>query len=100
MRVTITRSALYSNVVQEFDFAVQNLGREPEINNSIKMEVGIELMEKTGVNITETEKEDKIDELRTVFPGKSSTSVKKLLDSAGGDVQQAIILGQSKGFVD
>ena len=65
-----------------------------------KMEVGIELMEKTGVNITETEKEDKIDELRTVFPGKSSTSVKKLLDSAGGDVQQAIILGQSKGFVD
>ena len=40
--MTITRSALYSNVVQEFDFAVQNLGREPEINNSIKMEVGIE----------------------------------------------------------
>lgn len=42
VRVTITRSALYANVVQEFDFAVQNLGREPEINNSIKMEVGIE----------------------------------------------------------
>ena len=42
IRVTITRSALYANVVQEFDFAVQNLGREPEINNSIKMEVGIE----------------------------------------------------------
>jgi hypothetical protein len=37
--VTITRSALYSNVVKEFDFAVQNLGKEPEINNSIKMEV-------------------------------------------------------------
>lgn len=42
IRVTITRSALYSNVIQEFDFAVQNVGREPEINNSIKMEVGIE----------------------------------------------------------
>lgn len=42
LRVTVTRSALYSNVVKEFDFAVQNLGKEPEINNSIKMEVGIE----------------------------------------------------------
>jgi vacuolar protein sorting-associated protein 26 len=42
IRVTISRSALYSNVVQEFDIVVQNIGREPEINNSIKMEVGIE----------------------------------------------------------
>ena len=42
VRVTITRGALYANVIQEFDFAVQNLGKEPEINNSIKMEVGIE----------------------------------------------------------
>ena len=40
--MTITRGALYANVVQEFDFAVQNVGREPEINNSIKMEFGIE----------------------------------------------------------
>jgi vacuolar protein sorting-associated protein 26 len=39
VRVTVTRSALYANVVQEFDFAVQNLTREPEINNTIKMEV-------------------------------------------------------------
>jgi len=31
-----------SNIVSTVDFAVQNLGVEPEINNSIKMEVGIE----------------------------------------------------------
>ena len=41
-----------------------------------------------------------MDELRAVFPGKASASIKKLLDGAGGDVQQAIITGQSKGFVD
>jgi sodium/hydrogen exchanger 8 len=44
--------------------------------------------------------EDKIDELRAVFAGKPTSSIKKLLDAAGGDVQQAIILGQSKGFMD
>ena len=44
--------------------------------------------------------EDKVDELRAVFAGKPTSSIKKLLDAAGGDVQQAIILGQSKGFMD
>ena len=44
--------------------------------------------------------DDKLDELRAVFPSMSSSSIKKMLDAAGGDVQQAIILGQSKGFVD
>jgi len=42
LRVTITRGALYSNVVHEQNIAVQLIGKEPEINNSIKMEVGIE----------------------------------------------------------
>ncbi len=41
-----------------------------------------------------------MDELRAIFPGKPSASIKKLLDASGGDVQQAIVLGQSKGFVD
>jgi len=41
VRVKITRQYA-SNIVKSIDFAVQNLGEEPEINNSIKMEVGIE----------------------------------------------------------
>jgi len=41
LRVTVTRNYM-TNVVKELDFAVQTLGVEPEINNSIKMEVGIE----------------------------------------------------------
>ena len=44
--------------------------------------------------------EDKMDELRSVFPGKPSDSLKKLLDASAGSVQQAIILGQSQGFTD
>ena len=41
LRVKITRQ--YSaNVVQTLDFGVQNVHPTPEINNSIKMEVGIE----------------------------------------------------------
>jgi len=35
-----------------------------------------------------------------VFPNKSSDAIKKLLDGAAGNVQQAIIEGQSKGFTD
>jgi hypothetical protein len=41
LRVTMTRQ-YNSNIVKEHDFWVENLQTEPEINNSIKMEVGIE----------------------------------------------------------
>jgi len=41
LRVKITRN-YSSNIVHVQDFAVQNTSVEPEINNSIKMEVGIE----------------------------------------------------------
>jgi vacuolar protein sorting-associated protein 26 len=41
LRVKITRQ-YSSNITKSVDFAVQNLGSEPEINNPIKMEVGIE----------------------------------------------------------
>lgn len=41
LRVKITRQYA-SNIVKVMDFAVQNVGTEPEVNNSIKMEVGIE----------------------------------------------------------
>ena len=41
LRVKITRQ-YNSNIQKEVDFAVQNITTEPEINNSIKMEVGIE----------------------------------------------------------
>jgi len=41
LRVKVTRNYA-SNIVHTQDFAIQNLGGEPEINNSIKMEVGIE----------------------------------------------------------
>jgi len=41
LRVKVSRN-YSSNIVQTTDFAIQNLGVEPEINNSIKMEVGIE----------------------------------------------------------
>lgn len=41
LRVKITRQYA-SNITKVVDFAVQNITTEPEINNSIKMEVGIE----------------------------------------------------------
>eukprot|EP00941_MAST-03F_sp_MAST-3F-sp1_P002637 g2637.t1 len=41
LRVTITRSYA-ANITKDADFWIQNLQDEPEINNSIKMEVGIE----------------------------------------------------------
>jgi len=41
VRVKITRQYA-SNVVKTVDFAVQNVSPEPDINNPIKMEVGIE----------------------------------------------------------
>eukprot|EP00742_Colponemidia_sp_Colp-10_P001069 GILJ01001159.1.p1 GENE.GILJ01001159.1~~GILJ01001159.1.p1 ORF type:complete len:329 (+),score=46.38 GILJ01001159.1:112-987(+) len=41
LRATITRN-YSSNIVKELEFAVQNVEPEPEINNSLKMEVGIE----------------------------------------------------------
>lgn len=41
LRVTVSRN-YSSNIVKEIDFWVENLQTEPEINNSIKMEVGIE----------------------------------------------------------
>ena len=36
--------------------------------------------------------EDKLDEMREVFPGKPSGALKKALDESDGDVQQAIVL--------
>merc|ERR1712196_354714 len=41
VRVTVTRN-YSSNLVKEKEFWIQNLGTEPEIDGSIKMEVGIE----------------------------------------------------------
>eukprot|EP00457_Paulinella_chromatophora_P011421 gb/GEZN01011561.1/.p1 GENE.gb/GEZN01011561.1/~~gb/GEZN01011561.1/.p1 ORF type:complete len:345 (-),score=54.64 gb/GEZN01011561.1/:115-1089(-) len=41
VRVKITRSYA-TNIVKTVDFGVQNLGKKPELNNPIKMEVGIE----------------------------------------------------------
>merc|ERR1712166_1534067 len=41
LRVTVSKQYAM-NTVQEQDFLIQNLAVEPEINNSIKMEVGIE----------------------------------------------------------
>lgn len=40
LRVKVIRG--YSNIIKTLDFAVQNVQAEPEVNNSIKMEVGIE----------------------------------------------------------
>jgi vacuolar protein sorting-associated protein 26 len=42
LRVTITRSFPYMDVVKEQDLWVQNYSPEPDMNNTIKMEVGIE----------------------------------------------------------
>ncbi|CAI5523610.1 unnamed protein product [Closterium sp. Naga37s-1] len=41
LRVTVSRN-YSSNIVKEKDFWVRNILKEPEINNTIKMEVGIE----------------------------------------------------------
>lgn len=41
LRVKISRQ-YSSNIIKSLDFAVQNVGVEPEINSPIKMEVGIE----------------------------------------------------------
>lgn len=41
LRVKITRHMAY-DITKTLDFAVQNVQQDPEINNSIKMEVGIE----------------------------------------------------------
>lgn len=42
LRVTVERPQLYQNIVSELDIAVQHSYPAPEINNSIRMEVGIE----------------------------------------------------------
>lgn len=42
IRVTISRSSLSANIAQDHELWVQALQQEPEINNVIKMEVGIE----------------------------------------------------------
>eukprot|EP01103_Thecamoeba_quadrilineata_P013533 TRINITY_DN3783_c0_g1_i2.p1 TRINITY_DN3783_c0_g1~~TRINITY_DN3783_c0_g1_i2.p1 ORF type:complete len:176 (-),score=34.11 TRINITY_DN3783_c0_g1_i2:70-597(-) len=42
LRVTIVVRKAITNTVKELDFWVQNYQPEPEINNNIKMEVGIE----------------------------------------------------------
>jgi len=42
--------------------------------------------------------DDKIDEMRIAFPGAASADLKKLLDDNAGDLHQAIISGQGKGF--
>ena len=41
LRVRVSRQYA-SNITKTLDLAVQNLQVEPEVNNSIKMEVGIE----------------------------------------------------------
>jgi len=52
----------------------------------------VELGGKSGVE------EAKLDEMRASLPGLTSTALRKLLASAGGDVQLAIVKGQSVGF--
>jgi len=42
IRVTISRSSMSANVVEDKELWVQAIQKEPEINNVIKMEVGIE----------------------------------------------------------
>jgi vacuolar protein sorting-associated protein 26 len=42
LRVKLARQ-YSSNITKTLDFAVQNVTAEPDINNSIKMEVGIEV---------------------------------------------------------
>ena len=42
--------------------------------------------------------EDKMDELRAVFPNFSVEQLKTVLNEAGGDLQLAIAKGQSKGL--
>jgi len=42
LRFTINVKKALSNITKELDFWVHNFQTEPEINNSIKMEVGIE----------------------------------------------------------
>jgi vacuolar protein sorting-associated protein 26 len=42
LRVTIVRSTFSANLIKEKEFFVQNVEPEPELNSSIKMEVGIE----------------------------------------------------------
>lgn len=42
--------------------------------------------------------EEQLDELRASLPGLTSTALRKLLKGAGGDVQLAILKGQSAGF--
>ena len=42
--------------------------------------------------------EDKMDELRAIFPNFSADQLKTVLNEAGGDLQLAIAKGQSKGL--
>jgi len=42
LKVTITRTFPSANIVEELDFWVHNYHNPPEVNNTIKMEVGIE----------------------------------------------------------
>jgi vacuolar protein sorting-associated protein 26 len=42
LRVTIQRPPYIPNIVKEFDIAVAHFQEEPQVNNSIRMEVGIE----------------------------------------------------------
>ena len=50
LRATVQKGS-YSQITKEQDLWVQGIGEKPEINNSIKMEVGIELY--TGYTICE-----------------------------------------------
>jgi sodium/hydrogen exchanger 8 len=58
---------------------------------------GIEMSKMTPSLLT---MDDKIDYLRETFPSKSTVAIKKLISSAGGDVTQAVVIGQSQGFTD
>ena len=44
------------------------------------------------------DEEDKMDELRSMFPGHSTDQLKAMLNNAAGDLQLAIKQGQAKGF--
>ena len=53
-----------------------------------------------AVDVINKRVSESLDEMRDVFPGKPSGSLKKALDECDGDVQQAIVLLQSRGFTD
>ena len=69
-----------------------------DIKKSIGKE-GIEMALRGVASEADASVEDKLDEMRIALPSYTSTQLKKLLTEADGNLQQAIIAGQGRGFV-